>query len=1241
LARIQKLEETVLADTLIGLAERLPEYGGNVRDNGAVSGHEIELRDDQIIISRTDVRGQIVYVNPDFTEISGYSETELLGQPHNVVRHPDMPREVFADLWSDLNAGRPWVGLIKNRCKNGDAYWVEAHISPILDNGVISGFMSMRRKATPIQIAEAEKNYATLRASNTLDKSVFLHGRLIKTNWQKALLTRFNNASLTSKFILSSLIAAIIVLTATTYFLANHVSEILNENAHHQLRHDVSLVRTAFTARIDGTTIEVVEYGKTLSERVYDALGGRTKASRESLLALTKQAATSQRNPIEFFTSDLRGFATVFVLTPKGLQRQLTSLLDENGRPATGTYLAVDHPAHALLLAGKPYVGPAHLFGRLYLTNYLPIFDAKGAVIGATIIGIDLAIQLKSLKEQIRAMEIGKTGYYYIVDATPGPYFGTVILHPFQEGKLLTSIRDQSGRDMLAEMAQKRQGEIDYLWKNAEAGEPKERLKMVIFATLDNPQWIIAGGSAIDEFTALSKRVVLLVVAAGLTMVGVIFVIILVLLRKLVLRPLNTQVLPTFNAMSAGRFDTPLDVSGYDEMAQVVQGLESLRNRLAFESERERTLSRLHEKARQEAESLSRARAEFLANMSHEIRTPLNAVIGLAYLLNKSNLGQRDLEYVKRIEGAGKLLLSIVNDILDFSKIDAGKLHLEEASFRLDDVLENLSNLLRTRVQEKGLVLDYVVGPDVPQGLRGDALRLSQILINLVSNAIKFTAAGSITLFVNATPRPDNRTELEFRVQDTGIGMSSEQISNLFRAFSQGDSSITRKFGGTGLGLIISKRLVEMMGGTLWVDSHPQAGSIFGFTVWLSIDDATAPTVARSGYRVLVVDDNALARKVLERLLVKLGCIAHSVDSGEAALAELRDSESAQFDCVMVDLNMPNMDGLALGHHIRAEGGHLIKLVMVTSENVHDSPYTNALGDFDEVVEKPVTAARIGEVLMLLQEGKKRKPVLPGRPPAPLAGLRILVAEDIPTNQLIMRDLLESLGATINVAGNGQFALQQLAASGDNIDLILMDIQMPDMDGLEATRRIRAGQVHPDIPIIALTAHALDEERQRASHAGMNDFLTKPIEPAQLIEVINRWKPQRVLEASPPVSSQQPARDAFPAKLPGIDIEEGLHRMLNRWSLYEKVLRDFHARFSGETGRIRDALAVNDIETATRLAHSLKGTGAMISATTLAASAAELEQAIKSASPEQTACLNRLDQALSQVLDGIKSAFNM
>ena len=1205
-----------------------------MRDNGFTSGHEIELEDDQLIISRADIQGRIVFANADFVEISGFSEEELLGQPHSVIRHPDVPSAVFADFWRDLSAGRPWIGMLKNRCKNGDAYWVEAHVSPIWKDGAIVGFMSMRRKPNRAQIQSAEQAFAAMRADPKVALN-FRHGVLPSGGLLERLGTRYKNAGLTAKVILASLLAAVIVLGAVAYFLADHVSQTLNDNARKQLRHDVSLLRAAVLARVESANIEVVEHSKTLSERVYEAMGSEKKASLGALEALARQDASR----ISLLGRDWRGQASIFVLTPEGFQRRMTSTTNEVGTSATGTFLMTDSPAHALLLAGKGYKGLARVFGRQYLTSYTPIFNASGKVIGASAIGIDLAEQLETLKAQVRSMKVGETGYYYIADATPGQHFGTMILHPYREGQILADAREHTGLGLIAEMASQNQGEIYYNWKNAEAGETEERLKLVVFETLDSPKWVIASGSAVEEFTALSHRVVLLVIAGGLAMAVAIFLITLILLRKLVLKPINNQVLTTFQAMSDGRFDTPLDIRGSDEIALLLQGLESLRNRLAFDSERERTLSVLREKARQEAENLSRARGEFLANMSHEIRTPLNAVIGLAYLLLQNKLGVREKEYVKRIEGAGKLLLAIINDILDFSKIDAGRMQLEEAHFSLDEVLDNVSSLLRGRAQEKGLILEYVVAPNIPQALHGDALRLSQILINLVSNAIKFTAEGSITVHIDAAAPVNGRIELCFRIVDTGIGMSEAQSNNLFQAFSQADSSVTRKFGGTGLGLVIGKRLIEMMGGCISVDSQLQQGSTFNFTIWLGVEAAAPPSLSSAGYRVLVVDDNSLARKVLEQLLIKNGCSVHTVDSGEAALSFIRDAASAPLDCVLLDPNMPGMDGLALAQHIRNECGKATKLVMVTGENIHSARYLDALGDFDNVIEKPVTAARLNAVLTQLQADGKAEdvsPPAPTAPAAPLAGFHILVAEDVPTNQLIMRDLLESLGASVRMADNGEIALQQLATDGTGIDLILMDIQMPEMDGLEATRRIRSGQVASTIPIIALTAHALDDERKRTIAAGMNDFLTKPIEPVQLLEVILRWLP---VKTSAPKAPQAVPADGKLPELPGIDAEDGLRRMLNRQALFERVLRDFEARFTGEAARIREALAAGELSLATRLAHSVKGTSGMISARNLATLAAALEKAISSNSPEIDSCLAHFEIELERVLGGIRGAF--
>ena len=646
---------------------------------------------------------------------------------------------------------------------------------------------------------------------------------------------------------------------------------------------------------------------------------------------------------------------------------------------------------------------------------------------------------------------------------------------------------------------------------------------------------------------------------------------------------------------------------------------------------------------------MAQARTDFLAKMSHEIRTPLNGVIGLSHLLAQSHLPAREAEYVRRIQGAGKLLLALVNDVLDFSKIDAGGLSLEEADFELDDVLDNLSSLMRSRVQEKKLRLEYVVAPDVPPSFRGDALRLSQVLINLVGNAIKFTAEGGVTLYVNCYQRTDGKAELSFRIQDTGIGLSPEQQASLFQPFTQADNSVTRKFGGTGLGLVITKRLVELMGGTIGIESTPQVGSTFHFSVLLGLGASAVRSEQPLSYRVLVVDDENLARTVLSRLLQKHGCSVETNESASAALSRLR-SDARPFDCIMVDLNMPGIDGLALGGMLRSKLGDSTHLVMVTADDPHAADLRGSLDVFDEIVEKPVTSARIGEILSHLQG----QPECPLPTPqtieaAPLAGLNILVAEDVPTNQLIIRDLLESLGATILLADNGRLAIEALAANAKSIDLILMDIQMPEMDGLEATRRIRAGAIRANLPIIALTAHALENERQKASEAGMSGFLTKPIEPEQLLETIRQHAPKPL--AQPPrqaaaAQAEAPAQadtpQATPAsfpEIPGIDVADGLRRMLNKATLYEKVLRDFHTRFSGEPDRIRQALAKGERDTAARMAHSIKGTGGTIGAKTLYQLAKTLEEAIKAALPEQPEHLAACENELEKVLNGIAATF--
>ena len=1212
-----------------------------MRDNGATSNRLVELGDDQIIVSRADLAGRIVYVNADFVEISGFSEAELVGQSHNIIRHPEMPAAVFADLWADISSGRPWVGIIKNRNKNGDAYWVEAHVSPIREKGAITGYLSMRRKASAAQITQAEATYGAIR-EHRASQFVFQHGAARPVGVVARLFASFANASIAFKLILSSLLVALLVLGALAFFLASNVSKVLDQDARERLKHDVSLVHTAFSAHIESARREATDHGRIFFERLDWALGEKPPIDRAAIENLARQVHEGSPNPIERFLPDSRTVATVFVRTPAGFQRVMSNLKDASGGSILGTLLSPGHPALASLLAGASFTATVRLFGRDYMTNYRPIIDSRNKVIGATFVGIDLAESLTDLKTRIRGLQIGKTGYYYIIDVTPGPGFSKAILHPYLEGQKLPAVISSNGNDILEEMILREQGELVYPWRNAEAGESMPREKLVRFQTLDDPHWVVAGGSALEEFTALSNHLAWSFVGGGLAMAAAIFFIVLWLLRQLVLQPINTRVLPAFQAISAGNFATQLEVHGNDEIAQVMQGLECLQNRLAFDSGQAQALATAREAALREAEALSRTRAQFLANMSHEIRTPMNAVIGLAYLLLKGDLGPRERDYINRIEGAGKLLLAIVNDILDFSKIDAGEMRLEETGFHLDDILENLSTIVHDRVREKMLTLEYVVATDVPQALRGDPLRLSQILINLVGNAVKFTAEGSVTVFINTQGGDEDHVQLAFSIQDTGIGMAPEQSARLFQAFAQADSSVTRKFGGTGLGLVICKRLIELMGGQIRVDSQPGVGSLFSFSITLKTDNAEPIPAPPQAHHILVVDDNDLARMVLGRILEKTGCLVESINSGEAALLVLQNT-TQPFDFVLLDLHMPGMNGLELARHIREIPGQQPKLVLVTASDINDEGYRDAFGDFDATLEKPVTAAKIAETLARLAalEGcanAARSAPMPEVSQS-LAGMRIMVAEDVPTNQLIMRELLESLGASVDIADNGRLALEHLASKGDAIDLILMDIQMPEMGGIEATKHIRAGQIRADIPIIALTAHAMDEERQRCRDAGMNDFLTKPIEPLALIALVAHWRPKHLEKIAPVAPDKLLAATTDFPELAGIDVDDGLRRMLNRPALYEKVLRDFRARFIGETERILAALAANATEEAIRRAHSLKGISGTIGAKSLADLARELEFAIRESKPELDSALALVDAELAVVLDSIKQAF--
>jgi len=546
--------------------------------------------------------------------------------------------------------------------------------------------------------------------------------------------------------------------------------------------------------------------------------------------------------------------------------------------------------------------------------------------------------------------------------------------------------------------------------------------------------------------------------------------------------------------------------------------------------------------AKEQAETASRTKGEFLANMSHEIRTPLNAIIGLSYLATRGDAPPRTRDYLDKIKSSAQALLGIVNDILDVSKIEAGKLTLERTAFSLDDVLSHLADVIGHKASEKGLELLFAVPPELPRELYGDPLRLGQILLNLASNAVKFTDRGQVVVAVREVRREDERIWVEFAVTDSGIGMTREQLGRLFEAFSQADSSTTRRYGGTGLGLSISRSLVHKMGGDIEVSSEPGKGSEFRFCIPLERGAAAPAPVAElgslAGLRVLVADDSETSRAIIGACLASFRFAPEAVPSGRAALGALRRAAQtdAPFRVVLLDWRMPDLAGEDLVREIRALGLTPPPALIVVSGHTREELNSRADAlNLDGVVHKPFSSSFLLESILHAVGAAIVVPELPPAEEAPalqpgrLAGQRVLVVEDNPMNQQVVRELLERAGATVTLANNGREALER-AGAGD-FELILMDLQMPEVGGIEAAETLRASGCK--VPIVAMTASAMPGDDERCLAAGMNDYLSKPLNLERLSATLERLlalgdaPPPRPRKAAP-----APAGRALSPELP-------------------------------------------------------------------------------------------------------------